>query len=131
MAEPRKTSYIRLLRDAKKNASEAERQEIFNFLMSDLFNTVTEDEVFSAAGKNIYIRGVVLSEKERMSVASSAQNLQHSAFFRQLVAEMKYAANKRMYASSESYEDMKGGKWMLHAIDVMEKKIANLARLVV
>lgn len=105
------------------------KRRIFNFLMKHLFNTVTEDDVIQVVGKYMVVEGRQVTAEFKRELVSGAQSLERLLLWKQMVKEMKHVANKRMYMESTGDADMVAGKWILYAVDVMEKKISNIARL--
>src|SRR5688572_1212914 len=102
---------------------------ILNKLLRYLFNAVTEDEILQLKPGGLFRNKRPLTNAEVAELQSGAEALKQMYIFQQLMTEMKHVANKRMYESSQSFDDMMFGKAMLYTIDVMEKKIDNLSKL--
>lgn len=57
-----------------------------------------------------------------------AEYIKNSVTFKLVTDDMKYLANKTMFEKSKSFDDMMFGKAMLYVIDILIKKIKNLAK---
>lgn len=87
-----------------------------DFLMSD------------KTGKLIY-QGNPLTSEQKSSIISQAQVLHSMDLYKLLMNEMKYVANKKIFFDAKNIDDMMAGKMVLWTLDVIEKKIENLAKL--
>lgn len=103
--------------------------KLFNYLMKNLFNTVTEDQILKIYNNKVTIGNVELSEKDVRGLKSEAITIQSLPLWQYLTGSMKYIANKRMYNDSKSIEDLIAGKMILFTLEVMEKKIDNIKNI--
>lgn len=112
----------------KKNKAELQ-VEFINFLVHDLFNGVSTDDVLKVTGPNIISRGKILSSGDKMELINGAKAIRSLVVWRVLLDEMKEIAGKRIYESSKTIEDITFAKAMLYALDVLEKKVEHLSNL--
>jgi hypothetical protein len=102
---------------------------LLNKLLSHLFNAITEDDILVSHNGSLFRKGQALTNAEVEELRSGAASIRQMHVFQQLLTEMKHAANKRMYESSQTLDDMIFGKAVLWTVDIMEKKLINLSNL--
>lgn len=112
----------------KKNKAELQA-EFIDFLVKDLFHAVTTEHFLISRGPNMYLGGQLLNSGDKMELISGAQTLKQLMVWQVLMKEMKGVAGRRIIEESKTIEDIVFGKAMLYALDVLEKKIENLANL--
>ena len=99
-------------------------------VLKNLFNAVTENDILVQNGKNLFYRGKPLSAEVKAKLISDANLLKSMDLWNILLDCMRYEANKVLYETSKTPEDMIFGKAMLYALQIMEKKVENLSRIV-
>lgn len=105
------------------------KRMVLNWLMSDLFNAVTEDDVIKVVGNNVMIGHERISDARRQEIVMGARAMLASPFWKLLNTEMEMAANRRLYNHSTSDEDIVFGKAMLYNENLRIKKVEALSRL--
>lgn len=105
------------------------RYIIAKFVFKHLFNGVTEDDILQYKGGMFVYRNTPLSEKQVSGIIEQAKTIQEISLFKMLMEEMKFVANERLYHQSTSVDDMLSAKSVLWTIDILEKKIDNLAKI--
>ena len=100
-----------------------------NKLLKHLFNAVTEYDVLRFDGIHLWHRGRVLTQAEVQDLKSQADVMNHLALWVMLSTELKYTANEMIYQKSKTVDDLLFGKAVLYAVDVMQKKIDQIAKL--
>lgn len=98
-----------------------------NTILKVLYNTVSEADVLRESGGKLYVGGKMVSDSDRLSLISGAKSIRVSITWKQLITDMKYLSNKRMYENSQTVDDLVFGKAMLHTLEVMEMKLKNLS----
>lgn len=94
-----------------------------------MLKTITADEVLRTNDKGvIIIRGRELSKEQQERLKSEADFLSKSITMKLLMDDMEYLAHQVMFYKSNNYDDMLFGKSMLYVIDILKKKITNLAK---
>jgi len=101
-------------------------RKLINWLVKDLYNGVTIDEVLWADKGRYYIGWHQVTPDEMAKYQIEAVMITDAPLWKTLTKNLKYLANKRMYEQSKAYEDMYFGKAMLYVIDVMEKTMISL-----
>lgn len=119
---------MKKLKITKENKADLQAEYI-NYLVKDLFNGVSVDDVLKMKGMTMFYKGVALSPAQKLSLVNGAKSLKALEIWQVLLEEMKNVASKRILETSKTIEDIVFGKVMLYVIDVMEKKIENLANL--
>lgn len=100
-------------------------------LTKGLFMVLGEESPITQRKDGVFmINGKAIDNSQKIEIISSAKTLKKFPLLDLLFAEMRYIACKKMYNEGGSdLEMLKGGKWMLYTIDVLEKKIASLSNL--
>ena len=102
---------------------------LLNKLLKHLFNAVTADDILSYRGGQMYRGGRVLSNAEVQELVTGAQALKQLRIWHQLIDELKWVANDRIYNKSVTTQDLTFPKAVLYVVDIMSRKIDNLANL--
>ncbi len=98
-------------------------------IIKKLFNAVTEEDILTQKGSNLYIGDKLVPEEAKRSMISDAEYILNSTFWQVIKKNMQYEANKALYLNSENIDDMIFAKAMLFTIDILEKKLHNLIRV--
>jgi hypothetical protein len=103
--------------------------KLLNYCLGHLFNAVTEDDYFyeDAVNKKLMIGNIPASDQKLKNFKAEAQFMLQSELYPQLLKDLQYTANKKMFINSNNVDDMIFGKAVLFCIDVMHKKIKILA----
>jgi len=100
-----------------------------NWVVRNLLKSITEEEVLRPDKKGgIIYRGRTLSKEMRDRLQDEAEMLENSYTLKFILEDMEYLANKTMFEKSSKFDDLLFGKAMLYTIDVLKKKIHNLAK---
>lgn len=107
------------------------KKRLLNFLLKHLFNAITEDDVLKYHKKNgkFYLGKNEVGGNRIISFRSQAITIKESTVWELLLKDMKLIANKKMYESSTTIDDVVFGKAMLYTLDVLDKKIDSLSKL--
>jgi len=105
--------------------------ELRKFTFSHLFNGAHEDEflIYNKKDGMFTVRSQPVGIPKLRVIKEHAKFLESSEVFRLILNEMKAIAEKKMFDESKTVEDLLAGKMMLYNIDVLKKKIRNLAQL--
>lgn len=105
------------------------KNKVLHYLVKNLLKGVTLDEVLRSDGKGgIIIRGRKLSLEQADRIQVEAEYIQSSITMKLLFDDMEYLAQQTMFHKSTKYDDVLFGKVMLYVVDILKKKIANLAK---
>ena len=105
------------------------RYWVANWLLKHLFNAVTEDDILKVDGRHLTFRGQPLSQVQVAELKSGAESLQRLHFWQLLTAELQHEANRMMFEKSKTVDDLLFGKAVLYTIEVMKKKINQIANI--
>lgn len=108
---------------------------VSNYLLRYLFNAVTEDSFlqiqFDTKNKNNVILkgGEPLHESKIQELAQESRAILRMSVFQLVLDSMRWTSNDMIQNKSKNIDDITFGKACLYTIDVLEKKIANIAKL--
>jgi hypothetical protein len=102
---------------------------ILNKLLKSLFNAVTDDDILSFRGGQLFRGKKALNTFEAEELINGAQALQNMRIWKQLTDEMKWIANDRIYNKSITTNDLTFPKAVLYTVDVMSRKLESLSKL--
>lgn len=105
------------------------RRWLHRFVLRNLFNAITEYDIIRQVGGKFVYRDAVLPNTKVRQLAEEARFLTNLDVLQVLLDDMRYVANKRIYMDSTNTDDIIFGKAMLYSIDVLQKKINNMANL--
>lgn len=105
------------------------KRRLLNFLLRHLYNSITEDDVLQTVNGKLLLEGRVLQSAERYRIAMGASTMKQLDFYELILKEMKMAANRKLYFTAATNEDMVFPRAVLWTIDVLEKKIDTLSKL--
>jgi len=103
--------------------------KMLNWLLSHLFNAVTEQDILTVVGNNMYYKNTLLSHQQRHGIIEEAKSIRGLALWNILLDELKNASNKKIYLSSTSIDDITFGKAGLWVIDIVEQKVKKLSEM--
>lgn len=104
------------------------QRTFINLLVHHLFNFVTEDDVLTMRGQNVYFQGRKLDKETVMKIRVDAKQWKNSLLWQILDTEGRWQANKRMFEKSQTIEDILAGKIMLsYHEDVIKRKLDQLS----
>lgn len=105
------------------------RKYLVHFVVRNLLQSITEEELLRV-NKNgkMMCRGKVVTREMQDQIQVEAEYIKNSITFKLIMDDMKYLANETMFTKSSKFDDMLFGKAMLYVIDLLIKKINNLAK---
>ena len=106
-----------------------DRDELLLFVVRDLFNGLTaKDALLLLPDGSIRYKGKKLSQEETLDLQESAEKFQNSIIWKLLTDDAKWQAQKNLHGSSD-WNGVLFGRAMLHAIDVIAERLAQLSQL--
>ena len=101
---------------------------LLKIIVKHLLKGILEEDVLrmSSRGRIIY-RGKELSQEDTLIIKAQAEVLSESRVLKLILKDIEFLAQKMMFEKSQSYKDMEFGKAILYTVDMIEKKIRNLA----
>lgn len=105
-------------------------RKFINIITKHLFNGITEEDIITQRknGK-VLIRGKVLDQETKYTLADQATNFRNSFLWKILRNTLQYHANQRIYTRSNSIEDIHFGKTLLYLIELIDKSLINISNL--
>lgn len=105
------------------------QKKLAPLVFKDLFNGITEDDILKLVNGKLIHRGITLSHEQKNSIINEAESLKSNNALTAIISDLKFTANKRIFHDSVCLEDILAGKMALWVIDLLEKKIQNLANI--
>jgi hypothetical protein len=102
---------------------------ILNWIVKNLFNGITDDDILHHDGQTLYLGKKPLSQRDVKEIVTGAKVIQEMYAWQLISKELKQIANQTMYEKSKSVDDMVFGKVMLLVVDLIEKKLKKLSSL--
>jgi len=106
--------------------SEEEKHKILTQAVANLYNTITEDDIFRKDGASYTYKGKPLMDAQVRSMRNQAEGFRESELFKMLDLELKHQANQIMFIKSKNEMDMVSGKLVLFTWNVIKSKINNI-----
>lgn len=104
------------------------QKELSDFLIKDVFNTITEEDILTITDKNEWwYRGKRLDQERVTQLKEASIKFLDSALWRFLYSELQYNAVLKT-ASSKTEADMIAAKQMVHIMTVMRGLLEKMAR---
>lgn len=116
------SNVISLLKEIKKDNTEAGRKlraEALSVILEDLFCVPSAENIFP-------IQKFSSTEKKEMSAFFDL--VRNHPCWTLLIKDMTQKASEKMFLSSTSFDEMLGGKFMLYTLDIINQKMAALAK---
>lgn len=102
---------------------------IINWILKNLFNSITEKEVLKYINGKFIVEGTVLSKSESQKIVNGADKILSLDTWKYLNQDLKYGANKMIYDKQQTVDDALFGKAVLYVIDLQEKKLKHLTEI--
>ena len=106
-----------------------QKAKVAQEILHDVYKTITEKDVLRIEGKTWYIGDKILPDAERDAIVADANAISSTFLYPLLMREMRVAAQKKMFETSTSWDEMLFGKACLYIVDIIEKKIDTLTKL--
>ena len=99
------------------------QKNLVNFIIEDVFNAVSFEDVLKIKGNVWRCAGKTLTEREVGSLRSEVEILKQSALWRHLKDDLMWHAQRMLVNKSKSEEDLIAGKMLLYWISVVEARL--------
>ncbi len=100
-----------------------------NRVMRSVFKAVTEEDILRNVNNHIVYKGQPITPEFAKELSAEAQMIMNTNLWKMLTDEMVYEAQQIMFERASSTDDMFFGKAIIWSIDVMKRKLMNLAKL--
>ena len=106
------------------------QKRLINWIVSGLFNTIgTEDILEEKPGGIVMYQGTEMGGETISQLKHDAKVFSESVLWEVLSNEVKYLSNLRMFERGKNEEDLLMGKAFLYALEVIDRKLKELAKL--
>jgi len=106
------------------------KTKLLNYLLRHLFNAISEEDVLQYHKGSFYLKGAKLDDRATGNFINQANSILKTQLWKHLTDDIKYVANQRMYEKSTTIDDVIFGKAMLYNIDILERKLERLSKLI-
>lgn len=113
--------------DEIKRKDTLEKYSILTLAVRKLFNTISADDILREKNGQMYFQGRALSKGEGDLLKAEATRLLDSKLWTILNNDIQYQANKKLFVSSTSQDDMVAGKLFLYTLDVIKTRLNSLS----
>ena len=103
------------------------QRNLSRFLVGDVFNTITEDDILKIKGKDWFLDGRKLSTSEVLTIQNEARVLKQMQLWKLLNNRKKKLAQDRLVLESKTEGDLIAGKMMMYLIDVDESLLKSMS----
>src|ERR1041385_5471230 len=94
-------------------------KQVEKHIQKELWNAVSVQDILIPKGDVLTKDGKILTTEQICSLKDGAVTILALDTWKQLTADMRHVANRKMFENSESWEDMTYGKALLYAINLM------------
>ena len=103
------------------------RRNLIPFLVNEIFNTVTEEDILRINGKVWTYKGNDLSEAQMKVYQAEAQKFLKSKLWELLRNELRWQSQKRLLEKAQSEYDIIACKLLSYLTDVIESKLKKMS----
>lgn len=105
------------------------KNKAIHWITKDLLKAISEEDVLRNDGNHgIICKGRKISKEMQDQIQVEAEYINQSIVFKLVMDDMRYLANQTMFDKSTQFDDVLFGKAQLYVIDILSKKIKNLAK---
>jgi len=105
------------------------KMRLLTWVVKRLFNGVMEDDIFKTYQGKLVMEGEFVSEEVALKYKDQAIKILEMEAWKEVMKNLKYESNKRMYEKSEGIDDMFFGKAMLLNLDLINKYLQLLSKI--
>lgn len=110
------------------NEQEVLQKNLAQFLIKDVFNTITDEDILKIRGVNVWEhKGRLLTEGQVKALKNEAGSFRESGLWKILKAELIYLAHDTGYRKSKTEADQIAGKLLEYLTDVIDTKLRKLS----
>lgn len=106
------------------------QKHLARFLITDVFNTVTEDDILRIKSLNTWEhKGKELTEGQVKALRSEAEMFSKSGLWKILKSELLWLAHQSGYVKSKTEEDQVAAKLLEYLVDVIDTKLNKMTNV--
>ena len=98
-----------------------------NYLIKDVFNVITEDELLVIEGTKWTHKGRTLTEPEIKNLIEQAQLIERLNLWKVMKDELRHHAQDKLINKSKTEADLIAGKMMIYIIEIMENRVKYIS----
>lgn len=99
------------------------------FIVSHLFNGITDEELWKETPYGIEIDGVLYKRNDLQIFAREAETFLNNKLWKQTKKVLETASQRKMFNTGITENDLLFGRAMLYNIEVLEKFLARVSKL--
>lgn len=104
-----------------------DKHHILTKAVSDVFNTIGENDVLQFKKGNWYYQGRILEEEEVHTIRTEAKTFRKYRIYEVLDNEIKYHAHRNMFYKSQNVDDIMASKMVEYVWDIIKTKLKQLS----
>src|SRR3977135_1924471 len=113
----------------ESNEQDVLQRRLINFLLKDVFNTISHEDLLKITGPNVWEhKGVALTPGEIKQLQEEATFFQKNRLWEILKNELYYHAQQRLIERSETPQDIVAAKMMVYITDVIKTKLNQMTK---
>ena len=103
------------------------QKHLVKFILSDVFNTISEDDLLNI-NKSVWMHNNrTLDITEIKNLIQEAQLMEKLKLWRIIKDELKHQAQQRIILKSQTEGDLIAGKMMLYIIELLENRVKYIS----
>jgi len=104
------------------------QRRMAKFLVNDVFNTISEDDVFNKINGKWTYKGNEMTQGQIDAIKKEAKNISKTGAYAMLIDEVRYHARKGL-ERAETEQDIISAKLLSYFCDVCVSKLKKLSEL--
>jgi transcription initiation factor IIE alpha subunit len=105
------------------------QSKFIKFLVKDIFNTITEDDILTVKKGKMTWRGKELGDEEIATLKIQAKNLSESILWKVLKSELKWLAIKTLMENGKDGSDIRIAQILGYLTNEIDKKLKAIGSL--
>jgi hypothetical protein len=98
-------------------------------IIKHVFLSITEDDVLALHGNKLYRGPFQLTQQDASAIIQGARAMEQMDVWNALLTDTRFVLYKNMFDKAHLHEDLYFARGGLYALEILEKKIRNLANL--
>lgn len=118
-----------------KNETHILQKHLARFIISDVFNTISEDDILHIERSGTptkpdvwHYKGNALTQAQVNLLKKQAETFAQSEMWNILKAELRWHAHEKGLVKSQTAEDQIASKVLLYLIDVIDSKLKSMSQ---
>jgi hypothetical protein len=104
-------------------------EQVEKHIIGDVWKTVSQEDFLRVINDKLCLGNTMLDDKYKITIREEAKTILSTKTWTMMINELTNISNRKMFEESKSWDDMVFGKACLYIIDVINKKLNNLAQL--